>query len=231
MIIPPKAIVIGIGLVLFGILEQLMPFFDPSNSRNQFNWRLNFSLGLLNTIISSTTIILVLKFGWENSTIAGLKLFPEPIALIAAFLILDVYLYLWHRLMHSRGWAIHRLHHTDRHLNISTAYRFNPIEVILSQVLRIPIILLFAITPLQLLIYEIFFSLSLLFHHSNWYLSQSIDRILSKFIVTPNLHRLHHSQSIDSYANFSSILTLWDILGGTFRYPKQPRKLRLGTRL
>ena len=89
MIIPPKAIVIGIGLVLFGILEQLMPFFDRSNRRNRSNWRLNFSLGLLNTIISSTTIVLILKFGWENSTIAGLKLFPEPIALITAFLILD----------------------------------------------------------------------------------------------------------------------------------------------
>jgi sterol desaturase/sphingolipid hydroxylase (fatty acid hydroxylase superfamily) len=133
--------------------------------------------------------------------------------------------------MHRWGWAIHRLHHTDRHLNLSTAYRFNPIEVLLSQLLRILLILIVGITPIQLLTYEICFSLSLIFHHSNWSLPKSIDRPLSRLIVTPNLHRLHHSHASDrSPCNFSSLLTLWDFLGQTHHYPKHPQQLQSGTR-
>jgi sterol desaturase/sphingolipid hydroxylase (fatty acid hydroxylase superfamily) len=234
MFLPPKTIVIGLGLVVFGILEQLMPFFEPSRKPLR-NLSLNFGLGLFNAIAISSTILLLLNAGWDyrsaHPELLGITQLPSPIAGVLSFLLLDLYLYLWHRAMHRWGWAIHRLHHTDRHLNLSTAYRFNPIEVLLSQLLRILLILIVGITPIQLLTYEICFSLSLIFHHSNWSLPKSIDRPLSRLIVTPNLHRLHHSHASDrSPCNFSSLLTLWDFLGQTHHYPKHPQQLQSGTR-
>lgn len=235
MFISPKAIVIGCGLVAFGVLEQTMPFFEPE--RKPFrHLSLNFGLGLFNAIGISSTIVLLLNAGWDyrshHPQLLGIANLPEPIAAILAFLLLDLYLYLWHRAMHRWGWRIHRLHHTDRHLNLSTAYRFNPIEVLFSQLLRTVLILIVGIMPLPLLIYEICFSLSLLFHHSNWHLPVAIDRRLSRIIITPNLHRLHHSQNSDHHpCNFSSILTLWDLLGRTHHYPKFLQHLHSGTQL
>ncbi len=234
MFIPPKAIVIGFGLVVFGVLEHLMPFFEPSR-KPLHNLSLNFGLGLFNAIAISSSLLFLLNLGWDyrsaHPELLNLAILPEPIAFILSFLLLDLYLYLWHRAMHRWGWSIHRLHHTDRHLNLSTAYRFNPIEVLLSQLLRVMVIVLLGITPLQLVIYESCFSMSLIFHHSNWSLPKPIDRLLSPLIITPNLHRLHHSQSTDRHpCNFSSLLTLWDYLGHTHQYPNHPQHLRSGTR-
>jgi sterol desaturase/sphingolipid hydroxylase (fatty acid hydroxylase superfamily) len=242
MLLPPKTLVIGLGLLLFGVLEQWMPFFKPSRKPLR-NLSLNFGLGLFNAIAISSSILFLLNAGWNyrsaHPELPSISNGFAPIAAILSFLLLDLYLYLWHRAMHRWGWAIHRLHHTDRHLNLSTAYRFNPIEVLLSQLLRIPLILLVGITPIQLLIYEICFSLSLIFHHSNWSLPKTIDRPLSRLIITPNLHRLHHSHESDSPSetvcerhpcNFSSLLTLWDFIGQTYQYPRSPQHLKTGTR-
>jgi sterol desaturase/sphingolipid hydroxylase (fatty acid hydroxylase superfamily) len=229
----PKPIAIVICLVLFGWLEIRSPFFRPSLQR----WRqmgMNLGVGMVNL-----GCVTLLVWGWaqvglSRSPVWSLNLLthqPIAIASLVLFVILDLYHYLWHRLMHSTrwGWRIHRFHHSDVRMNISTAYRFNTIEILLSYFPKFLLLLAIGIQPEQLILYEVCFAVSLIFHHSNWNLPQSIDRRLSHLLVTPNLHRLHHSTNIQRHpCNFSSLLTLWDHLSHTFHYPKTPHRLKLG---
>jgi sterol desaturase/sphingolipid hydroxylase (fatty acid hydroxylase superfamily) len=208
----PKIVVIGLSLIIFGGLEQLMPFARLRSSL----WRRmvpNFSLGLLNTIVTQLTTLSLLTWIWQH------PLHTNAPPLIVTFLGLDAYLYFWHRAMHRYdwGWQLHRLHHSDREMNISTTYRFHPVEVVLSQLPKLGLIALCGFQPQDVLVYECCFALILVFHHSNWRLSPRVDRWLRYLIVTPALHRLHHSPDrADQQHNFSSLLSLWDRLFGTF---------------
>lgn len=220
------------SLLIFGIFENLFPFF-------QYKQRLgkrvvsNFGLGLLNAIATSLTTVLLLKWVWQQNTwsglLAGIK--TPWIAAILSFLILDVYLYFWHRLMHfwPLAWRFHRVHHTEMSMNVSTAYRFHTIEVIFSNLPKIFLIWLFGIKPIHAAIYEVLFTVVVLFHHSNWFLPYKVDKLLSCFIVTPNYHRLHHSQIVkETNSNYCSLLSLWDRLFKTYRHHRNPQAIKLG---
>ncbi len=140
-------------------------------------------------------------------------------------------MYTWHRLMHSVswGWRFHQVHHTDASMNISTAYRFHLVEVFLSGIPKLFLIWVFGISPSHLLIYEILYAIELVFHHSNFALPLKIDKCLSDFIVTPNYHRAHHSQSWqETQSNYASFLTIWDKLFKLHYYPQYPDKIKLG---
>ncbi|MFM6122986.1 MAG: sterol desaturase family protein [Sphaerospermopsis kisseleviana] len=150
---------------------------------------------------------------------------------ILSFLVLDWYMYTWHRLIHSLplGWRFHIVHHTDRWMNISTAYRFHTLEVIVSNIPKIGLIYLLGIIPNAWILYESVFSVSLVFHHSNFALPFKIDKLLSYFIVTPNYHRAHHSQLRKNLnSNYASLLTIWDIIFKSSAYPSKPEIIQLG---
>jgi sterol desaturase/sphingolipid hydroxylase (fatty acid hydroxylase superfamily) len=206
-----KTAVILTSLLVFGCLEQLHPFTQFRSTP----WRRmvpNFSLGILNTIVTQLTTLALLTWLWQNP----LHHYAAPVWV--TFLSLDAYMYGWHRMMHryAWGWRLHRLHHSDRELNISTTYRFHTLEVVLSQLPKLLLIALLGMQPQDVLIYECCFALSLVFHHSNWRLSPHVDRLLSYLIVTPNLHRRHHSpKAEDQQHNFSSLMSLWDRWFGT----------------
>ncbi len=228
-----KPISIVVFFLLFGWLEIWSPFFRPALKR----WRhmgLNLGVGVVNLLCVAIAVWALAQVGVSQSPSWSLNLLtyqPILIASLIVFLILDLYHYLWHRLMHSTrwGWRIHRFHHSDVLMNISTAYRFNTIEILASYFPKFLLIMTIGIQPEQLVLYEVCFSISLIFHHSNWNLPQSIDRRLSHLLVTPNLHRLHHSTAIQRHpCNFSSLLTLWDHLSHTFHYPKTPHRLTIG---
>ncbi|MEB3293153.1 MAG: sterol desaturase family protein [Synechococcales bacterium] len=232
----PKLIVILTSLLFFGMLEQLHPFFQikaPLLHRMGGN----FGLGLINTIATQLTVVGGLTWIWQHPLQLQLPFSPPllPVSFllqgIIAFCVLDAYLYLWHRAMHTFGWGwrLHQWHHSDRRMNVSTAYRFHTAEVLLSNVPKLSLIALLGISPEALMLYECCFAASLIFHHSNWALPRGCDRVLSYLIVTPNLHRLHHSQlrSHQQY-NFSSLLTVWDRWFGTWQYPVDPRQIQLG---
>ncbi len=134
-------------------------------------------------------------------------------------------------LMHSLPitWQFHQVYHTEISMNTSTACRFHIVEVILSNFHKLFLIWLLGIKPSYLLFYEIFLAIELIFHHSNWAFYWKLDKLFSYIIVTPNLHRLHHSQSFkDTQYNYASILTIWDKLFHTCSYPKYPEKIQLG---
>jgi sterol desaturase/sphingolipid hydroxylase (fatty acid hydroxylase superfamily) len=175
----------------------------------------NFGLGAVNWIASSIFTLAIARSGVFAPIDRGLMTaIPSPvIAGILSFLILDLYMYCWHRSMHilPLAWRFHWLHHTDRSMNVSTAYRFHPIEIISSSIPKLVLIWWLGIASNFVLIYELVFTVIVALHHSNLYLPKSLDRILAYLIVTPNYHRIHHSQVVtETNSNYGSVFSWWD---------------------
>jgi sterol desaturase/sphingolipid hydroxylase (fatty acid hydroxylase superfamily) len=141
-------------------------------------------------------------------------------AVIAAFLLLDLWMYAWHRLAHAAPalWRIHRMHHSDDALNATSAVRFHPLEPLLTLSLRLPLVWMLGIPGGSVLLYELVFFPVVVLHHSNVRLPARVDRALRLVIVTPTLHRIHHSPDrVETDSNFGSVLSLWDRLARSLR--------------
>lgn len=225
---------VTLGIVMsMLILENIWPFFRFKGS---FGGRVsfNFLIGLVNTIIASLTtgvwMAFVFASPWENSFLGSLN--NEWVIGIASFLVLDMYIYLWHRfLMHSNkyGWYLHKFHHEDVTMNSSSAFRFHPIEVFLSQIPRIGVVWLFGISLELFVLYEVIFLIQNVIQHSNVSLPLQLDIFLSKFIITPNLHKVHHSIKVkETNSNYATILSLWDRVFGSRVYRKDFKEFDLG---
>lgn len=223
------------SLLIFGILEVLYPFYTYKQ-----NWTsrmgANLAVAILNSVV--TKLPMIWLAAWVSSPEQQkiwpgvLHYIPFPgVALVLSLLVLDSYRYGWHCLMHfwPIGWRFHRVHHSELAMNISTAYRFNVLEVMASYLPLVFLIWLFGIKPEQVFIYEAAFVVVEVFQHSNWAISPKIDRFLTHLIVTPNYHRVHHSQIVkETDSNFGSLLTIWDQLFGTYRYCSDTRKIDIG---
>jgi sterol desaturase/sphingolipid hydroxylase (fatty acid hydroxylase superfamily) len=204
------------------ILEDRWPFFRFQNS-----WRSrvagNFGLGAINSVIASLWTITIARFvviAPIDRGLISLTMVNPVMAGICSFLILDLYMYCWHRSMHilPLAWQFHQLHHTDRSMNVSTAYRFHPVEIISSSIPKLWLIWLLGIPSNFVVIYELVFTVLVALHHSNFALPDSIDRFLAQAIVTPNLHRIHHSQLVtETNSNYGSVFIWWDRLFATRR--------------
>jgi sterol desaturase/sphingolipid hydroxylase (fatty acid hydroxylase superfamily) len=215
------------------ILESRWPFFAF-----QTTWRSrvagNFGLGVINSVIVSLWMIAISRFGLLPPIDHGLMVLALSNPLMAgilACLILDLYMYCWHRSMHviPFAWQFHRRHHTDRSMNVSTAYRFHPVEIISSSIPKLALIWLLGIPSNFVVIYELVFTVIVALHHSNFALPGSIDRFLAQIIVTPNLHRIHHSQLVtETNSNYGSVLIWWDRLFATRRDRRDIINIQLG---
>lgn len=227
-----KLIVILGSILIFGILENLFPFFTYKQGLvNRMG--ANFGLGVLNAIATSLTTIWLSKWLQQQTSWLGLFHEIQPIWLVGilSILILDLYMYFWHRLMHAwpLAWRFHAVHHTEQSMNVSTAYRFHAIEVIVSYLSKVFLIWVLGIPIQALLIYELAFVSVIVFHHSNWAFSYGCDRFLSYFIVTPNYHRIHHSHIVqETNSNYASLLTIWDRIFQSFRHRDDPENIQLG---
>lgn len=220
------------SLFLFGTLELVFPFFQFEKNLTQ-RIATNIGLGLINVLVTTFTTTLLLKWVWQQTNWLGLfHAIQAPwLVFILSVLLIDSYMYCWHRLMHMLpiGWRFHRVHHAETTMNVSTTYRFHTFEVILSNLPKIFLVWLFGIPPICYLIYEVLYTIETIFHHSNWNLPYKVDRLLSYVIVTPNYHRFHHSQRLsDSQTNYASFLTCWDKIFKSRAYPKAPKMLQLG---
>lgn len=159
--------------------------------------------------------------GWGLFNLLDL---PNWIELIAGLLILDLIIYLQHRLFHRIPllWRLHRMHHTDLDIDVSTGTRFHPIEISLSLLIKMAAVLLFGITPLTVLLFEVILNATSLFNHANLALPLSVDRWLRLVLVTPDMHRVHHSiHHRETDSNFGFCQPWWDRLLGS--YTDQPR--------
>ena len=154
---------------------------------------------------------------------------PGWVVLILSILALDLAIYGQHRLFHAVPWLwrIHRVHHADQEFDVTTALRFHPLEILLSMAIKIAVIMMLGAPPIAVIVFEILLNATAMFNHGNVQLSAKTDRYLRMFLVTPDIHRVHHSvirQETDS--NFGFNLPWWDRLFGTYR--SQPVHGHLG---
>jgi sterol desaturase/sphingolipid hydroxylase (fatty acid hydroxylase superfamily) len=169
----------------------------------------------------------------EKNDVGLLKIFKLPrfLETVLAIVLLDYTLYLWHVLAHKVPflWRFHLVHHIDLDLDASTALRFHFGELIISVAYRAAQIVVIGVSPNALKIWQMFLFPSILFHHSNIELSPEIDEKISRFLVTPRLHGIHHSSvQAETDSNWSSGLSIWDKLHGTFRSDVPQSKIVIG---
>lgn len=137
-----------------------------------------------------------------------------------AFVLLDFAVWLQHWAMHHIPvlWRMHAVHHSDRDLDVTTALRFHPLELIASTLYKSLIVALLGVPVLVALAFETWLNANALFNHSNIRLPARLDRILRRVLVTPDMHLVHHSISADDqHHNFGFALSLWDRVFGTYR--------------
>lgn len=213
-----------VGVAAIYLLEKKRPLRDPVESKPVRNGRnlivaatAGAAMYLIERPVAERAASLV-----ERRQFGLLKLarLPKWLERIAALVLLDYTLYLWHVLTHRVPalWRFHVVHHADLDLDASTALRFHFGEIAISVAWRAAQIVVIGVSPDTLKIWHALLLPSIIFHHSNLKLPESIERPLSKIIVTPRLHGIHHSiVRAETDSNWSSGLSVWDRLHGTYR--------------
>lgn len=229
---------IAIGM-LFALLlwETAHPFFRFPKGRERVRHGLrNVTLGIFNAVVTSVVFVglWLSASAWAEHHEFGLQHWlplPTWAAWLLAILLLDAWTYFWHRINHRFPflWRFHRVHHSDPHMDVTTANRFHIGEIAMSSILRVPLIILLGISIGQLAVYEILMFAVVQFHHANIGISEKWDRVLRLFIVTPYMHKVHHSRwQPETDSNYSSLLSIWDRIFRSFRINEKPETIRLG---
>lgn len=228
-------LIAAFSLVLLLGLESWIPAAGNRQRRVRHAMR-NLTLGLLNAAVAAllaAPLLAGLSLWAENNGFGLLRMgqLPPAAAMVAAILMFDGWMYLWHRANHHIGflWRFHRVHHSDPEMDATTGIRFHTGEILISSALRLAVVPLLGITIGQLLVYEMLLLPVILFHHSNVRLSEKIDRWLRLVIVTPAIHRVHHSRlQAETDSNYSSVFSLWDRIARTFRLRRNNQPVNFG---
>ena len=144
---------------------------------------------------------------------------PSWLAVALAVIALDMLIYLQHVIFHAVPilWRLHRVHHADLDFDITTGIRFHPLEIILSMLIKLTAIFLLGAPILAVIIFEILLNATSIFNHGNIRLPLGLDRVLRRLIVTPDMHRVHHSSvRKETNSNFGFNLSCWDRIFGTY---------------
>ena len=192
-------------------------------------WTNNLGLTVINSIFVRALLpvapISVAAFAEAHGT--GLLHFfplPYPLAVILSILVLDLAIYLQHLMFHAVPllWRLHRVHHADLDFDVTTGARFHPLEIALSMFIKLAVILVLGPPALAVLVFEILLNATSMFNHGNVRLPVAIDQIARRLVVTPDMHRVHHSIAArETNSNFGFNLPWWDRLFGTYRAQPQ----------
>jgi sterol desaturase/sphingolipid hydroxylase (fatty acid hydroxylase superfamily) len=146
--------------------------------------------------------------------------FPAWLGFIVSLLVLDFAIYGQHVLFHKIPWLwrLHRVHHSDVDFDTTTAIRFHPLEIVLSMIFKMGLVLAIGVPPIATLAFEALLNACAQFNHGNVRLSPAAERFVRRFLITPDLHRIHHScDPIETDTNFGFSIPLWDRLCGTYQ--------------
>jgi len=173
---------------------------------------------LNDTVMSLFSVSSLLLIAADYAHIGPLDFIPGPIGkVVVSFLFYDMTLYFWHKACHEKNslWKFHRVHHSDLSVNATTAFRLHFVEVVFTTIVKASLILAVGMGPEYVLANEIMITSCVIFHHAD--ITFRGERWLSKFIIVPKLHRVHHSvKQSDFDRNFGAVLTIWDRIFGTF---------------
>ncbi|MFM1918471.1 MAG: hypothetical protein RLZZ303_105 [Candidatus Hydrogenedentota bacterium] len=224
-------------LVLLWIAEGAWPMFLKRGPRGRVYLR-NLALGLFNAIVVSATAGGLLLLVTESAARSGMGLgllhlleLPQPWGWVAAFLLMDLWQYCWHRLNHRVRllWRFHAVHHSDAEMNASTAVRFHTGEILLSSAARFVVFPLLGLTMEAVALYELIALPVTLFHHANIRMPGRLDKPLRLFLVTPWMHWVHHSRfQPETDSNYATVFSFWDRIFGSFRLREDPTSIEIG---
>jgi sterol desaturase/sphingolipid hydroxylase (fatty acid hydroxylase superfamily) len=228
-------------LALLLTWESLVPFFSyfAGNRGERLRHGLkNVALGVLNALLTGLGFAALWLTTAQWAQVNGFGLLnwlplPGWTRWVPAFLLFDAWMYWWHRLNHRIPflWRFHRTHHSDPKMDVTTANRFHIGEIALSSVLRVAVIALIGLQLWELALYELAMFTVVQLHHANISLPRWLDRAMRAVIVTPFMHKVHHSRwQPETDSNYSSLFSFWDRLFRTFRLRDDPRTLQFGLR-
>ena len=224
-----------IGLCgLLWSLESIVPLYRYQHSRVRHalpNVALTLILVLTNLALSFSSAFLASFTVRQRFGLFFLFGFPVWIQAIAGVAALDLFGYLAHVLLHKSwlGWQFHRVHHSENAVDVTTAFRQHPGETVWRMLWQLAGILIFGIPLWTVLIYLILSAINAQLEHANIGMSRKLDSILRMLIVTPHMHKVHHSRDQkETDSNYSNIFSFWDRLFGTHTSQLNIEKLRYG---
>ena len=188
-------------------------------------WSNNLALVALDTVLARLAYPVAAVGLAQIAATNGWGLFnliavPTWLAVVISLLLLDFAIYLQHVVFHAVPalWRLHRMHHADLEFDVTTGLRFHPVEILLSMALKLGLVLLLGPPAIAVLLFEVILNGAALFNHSNISLPRPVDRALRLVLVTPDMHRIHHSSDPrETHSNFGFNLPWWDRLLGTYR--------------
>ena len=216
------------ALILFSALEALFPRRKRSLPR-QGRWLTHLCVTVIDSLAVRllgplTAMAVAIWASNKGIGLFNLTHWPPLIEIFLAFIFLDFAIYLQHVISHRVPllWRFHKVHHTDRDLDASSAVRFHPVEILLSMLYKCGLVLLIGPAALAILIFEIVLNASAIFNHANLRLPIGLDKVLRVFIVTPDMHRVHHSViEGETNSNYGFNFSLWDRLCRTYKVEPQ----------
>ena len=185
---------------------------------------------LLRIVFPTAAVSLALVAEANGWGLLNLVAAPIWLAIPIAIILLDLVIYAQHMLFHAVPmlWRVHQMHHADLDIDVTTGIRFHPIEILLSMVIKLGAVVVLGAPALGVMIFEIVLNATAMFNHSNIRLPEALDRHLRRILVTPDMHRVHHSiVARETNSNFGFNLPWWDHLFGTYRAQPEARHERM----
>lgn len=215
-------------LGIIAVWEVITPRRALSVSKG-VRWMNNLGIVVLNTVIlrlifPAAAVGMAALAETQNWGMLHYLQAPHWLAVIVSVIIMDAVIYFQHVLVHAVPilWRLHRVHHADLDFDVTTGSRFHPIEIIISMLIKFVAIVLLGPPIVAVVIFEVLLNATSMFNHGNVRIPRSVDQLLRWFIVTPDMHRVHHSiEDDETNSNFGFNLSWWDRLFGTYR--DQPR--------
>ncbi len=221
------AIRIGCFLGIFAAVA-LWELAAPRRALSQprwLRWYANIGIVVFNTVavrlifplVPVALAVIAADRGWGFLNLVALPLWLE---IVIAVLVLDLVIYLQHVMFHAVPalWRLHRMHHADLDFDVTTGSRFHPFEIILSVLLKLAAVVVLGPPAVAVVVFEVLLNGTSMFNHGNLRLPPGLDRVLRWAIVTPDMHRVHHSDiPAETNSNFGFNLPWWDRLFGTYR--------------
>ena len=213
------------GVLVLMVVWELVAPRRPQSIKRLLRWPNNLGLVVLNTFVLRLAFplagvgaaLLVQSKGWGFFNIVTP---PAWLAIPAAVLLLDLAIYGQHVMFHAVPflWRLHRMHHADLEFDVTTGLRFHPGEIVLSMLIKLAAVFALGPAPVAVLIFEVLLNATSMFNHGNVGLPAQFDRLLRLIVVTPDMHRVHHSiDRRETDSNFGFNVPWWDHLFGTYR--------------
>ena len=211
-------------LLLLAVLERLAPRRVLTTSRAA-RWLANLGIVTLDTLIvrflfpilPAGFALLCSREGWG---LLNYFQVPYGAAVVVGVVLFDFFIYVQHVLFHHLPslWRLHMIHHADLDFDLTTGIRFHPVEIVLSMAIKLGLVYLFGPPAVSVILFEVILNATAMFSHSNLKLPLGLDGALRLLVVTPDMHRVHHSVLIrERNSNFGFNLSIWDRLLGTYR--------------